>query len=55
MSDTNNPAKPTPNDEKFKPQNVAGGKKDAGRNERDMLDVPRGSEPDRLGSSRNRT
>ena len=29
MSDTKNPAKPTPNDEKFKPQNVADPLKDS--------------------------
>ena len=55
MSDDNAPDKPTPNSEKFKPQNVAGegggnpgGK---GRAERNMHDVPRGSEPDQRGSS----
>jgi hypothetical protein len=52
MSKTQDPAKPTPDSEKFKPQNVAKGKELPGRQERDMLDVPRGSEPDRLGAAK---
>ena len=55
MSKTENPAEPTPNSEKFKPQNVAGGKGSPGRDEHDMKDVPRGSEGDRRRNSQNRT
>ena len=49
MSDKN-PAKPTPNSEKFKPQNVAdesaGSVTSSGREARNIdHDVPRGSEP----------
>ncbi len=54
MSKTNDPTKPRSNDEKFKPQNVAGGGKDKGRVEQDMTDVPRGSEGDRRRSAQNR-
>ncbi|WP_156169931.1 hypothetical protein [Aurantiacibacter luteus] len=53
MSHTDDPTKPTPNAEKFAPKNVAGD--DAhGRPDRDMKNVPRGSEPDRRGASGNR-
>ena len=53
MSHTDDPTKPTPNSEKFKPKNVAGDDSH-GRPDRDMHDVPLGSEPDRRGASRNR-
>jgi len=55
MSDNKNPAKPVPNDEKFKPQNVADAKGPGGRDEQSMKDMPRGSEPDSRGRSSNRT
>lgn len=54
MSETQDPTKPTPNDEKFKPKNVAADD-EAGRNTRNMHDVPRGSEGDRRRNSANRT
>lgn len=53
MSKQENPAKPTSNAEKFKPAKVAA-EQDHGRNPREMLDVPRGSEVDRRGAARNR-
>ena len=44
------PTEPKSNDEKFKPQNVQdeshGSVTDSGRDERNMEDVPRGSESD---------
>lgn len=52
MSDAKqDPTKPIPNDEKFKPQNVqdesAGNVTSAGRQDRNIEhDVPRGSEPE---------
>ena len=53
MSDDIDPTKPVPNDEKFKPKNVAGD--DAhGRLERNMKDVPRGSDGDRRRAASNR-
>jgi len=54
MSKPRDPSKPVPDNEKFKPQNVAGEGPDKGRNERDMNDVARGSEPERRGASGNR-
>lgn len=54
MSDKPDPTKPTSNDEKFKPQNVEDGSPGSGRNERDMNDVPRGSDGDRRRKSGNR-
>ncbi|WP_162848937.1 hypothetical protein [Aurantiacibacter suaedae] len=55
MSDKKDPTKPTRNDEKFKPQNVADGSPSGGQNERDMKDVPRGSEGDRRRSAQHRS
>ncbi len=55
MSKNDDPTKPAPDKEKFKPQHVADGKPMAGREERDMLDVARGSEPERRSAARNRT
>lgn len=63
MSDTTDPTKPIPNDEKFKPQNVAepgatsepparDGDKPADTGGRDL---PRGSEPETRNSSNNRS
>lgn len=54
MSKKIDPTKPQSNEEKFKPANVADGSPGQGRNERNMKDVPRGSETDRRGSSQNR-
>ncbi|WP_271078174.1 hypothetical protein [Aurantiacibacter sp. MUD61] len=54
MSEQKDPTKPIPNDEKFKPKNVAGGD-DHGRNTQNMKDVPRGSEPDRRRNASNRS
>ena len=55
MSD---PTKPTPNDEKFKPKNVQelgnGRPGTEGRQERNMQDTPRGSEPETRNSSNHR-
>ncbi|GGD54309.1 hypothetical protein [Aurantiacibacter arachoides] len=53
MSNVEDPTKPTPNAEKFKPKNVAADD-EHGRADRDMKNVPRGSEPDRRGASGNR-
>ncbi|MBH5322287.1 hypothetical protein [Aurantiacibacter sediminis] len=53
MSDDIDPTKPIPNDEKFKPKNVASGK-DKGRDPQSMQDVPRGSEPDRRRNASDR-
>lgn len=53
MSEQQDPTKPIPNDEKFKPKNVAADD-EHGRNTRNMKDVPRGSEGDRRRSSQNR-
>ena len=55
MSKTDDPAKPVPNKEKFKPHNVADSAGDPGREEQKMKDVPRGSEGDRRRSAQNRT
>jgi hypothetical protein len=55
MSKNDDPAKPTPDKEKFKPQQVADGKPLPGRQERDMVDVARGSESVRLSAASNRT
>lgn len=55
MSKPHDPTKPVPNAEKFKPKNVADGASDTGRSERDMADVPRGSEGDRRRSAQNRS
>ena len=55
MSKTQDPTKPVPNGEKFKPQNVADGSPADGRLERDMKDVSRGSEGDRRRTSGPRT
>ncbi|MGB7374837.1 hypothetical protein [Pontixanthobacter sp.] len=48
MTDQTDPAKPTPNGEKFKPQNVQdeshGSVSEKGRQERNMDDIPRGGE-----------
>ena len=52
MSKTHDPAKPVPDSEKFKPQNVAGAGQDSGRKDRNMDDVARGSEPERRGAVR---
>lgn len=53
MSETLDPTRPTPDTEKFKPKNVADD--DApGRADRNMHDVPRGSEEDRRRSSTHR-
>ncbi|APE28408.1 hypothetical protein [Aurantiacibacter gangjinensis] len=53
MSHKDDPTKPMSNDEKFKPKNVASD--DAhGRLERNMKDVPRGSEGDRRRSAQHR-
>lgn len=54
MTKTTDPAKPTPDSEKFKPQNVADAGRDSGRNEADMLDVARGSEGDRRRAAQDR-
>jgi hypothetical protein len=54
MAKPQNPSKPQPESEKFKPSNVASEGPDKGRNERDMTDVARGSEPERRGASGNR-
>ncbi len=54
MSERKDPSKPTPNDEKFKPQNVAGSKNDKGRQDINMKDVPRGSEGDRRRNAQDR-
>ncbi|MCL6251783.1 hypothetical protein M3P36_12115 [Altererythrobacter sp. KTW20L] len=54
MSKTEDPAKPVPDSEKFKPQNVSGAGKDTGRNERNMDDVARGSEDDRRRAAQDR-
>jgi len=56
MSDKQDPTKPTSNDEKFQPQNVAGedaGKTGAGRSSREMNDTntSRGSGPAQRGTS----
>ena len=48
------PTKPTSNEEKFKPANVADGNPAQARHERNMKDVPRGSEGDRRRSSSHR-
>ena len=54
MSEQKDPTKPESNDEKFKPKNVASD--DAhGRLERNMKDVPRGSDGDRRRAAQNRT
>ncbi len=53
MSEQKDPTKPTPNDEKFKPKNVAADD-EHGRATRNMTDVPRGSEGDRRRASQNR-
>ena len=52
MSDQD-PAKPTPNEEKFKPQNVAEDKKRGANRSADdrERDLPRGSEPETRGAS----
>lgn len=52
MSDQD-PAKPTPNEEKFKPQNVAKDhKRGSGRSaDAEERDLPRGSEPETRGAS----
>lgn len=55
MSKDIDPTKPIPAAEKFKPQNVAKAKDLPGREDRDMLDVARGSENDRRGAARHRT
>lgn len=55
MSDKQDPTKPIPNKDKFKPGNVAGPGSESGRNEADMKDVARGSEGDRRRSAQNRT
>jgi len=55
MSDQQDPTKPVPNSEKFKPQNVAGSKADKGRSERNIEDVSRGSEGDSRRNSQNRS
>lgn len=54
MSERKDLSKPTPNDEKFKPQNVAGSKNDKGRQDINMKDVPRGSEGDRRRNAQDR-
>ncbi|WP_162925329.1 hypothetical protein [Aurantiacibacter odishensis] len=54
MSEQKDPTKPTPNDEKFKPKNVASGQEN-GRATRNMKDVPRGSDGDRRRAAQNRT
>ena len=59
MSNQKDPTKPTSNDEKFKPQNVAdesaGNLKSGGRLDRHAApDIARGSEPDTRGSAQNR-
>ena len=54
MSEKKDPTKPTSNDEKFAPQNVADGSPNSGRLDRNMHDVPRGSEGDRRRASQNR-
>ena len=53
MSHTDDPTKPTPNDEKFKPKNVASDD-EHGRATRNMHDVPRGSDGDRRRAAQNR-
>jgi hypothetical protein len=59
MSQKQDPTKPTSNDEKFKPQNVAGedaGHVGAGRLNREMngTNTSRGSEPEQRGRGQNR-
>lgn len=58
MSEKQDPTKPTSNDEKFKPQNVAGEGKGqpgtSGRPDRNMDDTARGSEPAQRGTSGHR-
>lgn len=53
MRKDKDPTKPVPNDEKFKPKNVAADD-EHGRATRNMKDVPRGSEGDRRRASQNR-
>jgi len=55
VSKTQDPTKAVPDAEKFAPQHVADEKGSPGRNERDMLDVARGSEPERRGAARGRS
>ena len=52
----NDPGTPTPNEEKFKPQNVAEDGKRSENRPADTKgrDLPRGSEPDTRGASKNR-
>lgn len=54
MSEVKDPTKPVSNDEKFRPANVADGSPANGRAERNMDNVPRGSEGDRRRNSQNR-
>jgi len=56
MSQKQDPTKPVSNEEKFKPQNVAGeeaGQTGAGRSDREMngTNTSRGSEPTQRGTS----
>lgn len=59
MSEQGDPTKPTSNDEKFKPQNVqdagAGNPGGPGRADRNMKDLPRGSEDETRRIAQNRT
>ena len=54
MSKKTDPTKPTSNDEKFKPANVADGSPANARHVLHIAFVPRGSEGDRRRSSQNR-
>ncbi len=54
MGKDKDPTKPVPNDEKFKPKNVAADD-ERGRATRNMKDVARGSAGDRRRSAQNRT
>lgn len=55
MTRTDKPSDPMPNEEKSKPQRVRDGAEPKGREERDMEDVPRGSEGDRRRAAQNRS
>jgi hypothetical protein len=52
LMNDNDPAKPTPNEEKFKPQNVAEDQRETGRPaDTGGRDLPRGSETETRNSS----
>jgi hypothetical protein len=55
MSNKQDPTEPVSDKEKFKPENVADEMGSAGRNERAMENVARGSEEERRGKAHNRT